>query len=141
VDLAKGGSFGFLGFDSRRVRSRTGKWRAHQTPKLKKRTELQRRLREVFRSHQSQPVGTVIPIINPILKGWVNYFAFGHSERCFSYVRDWVEKKVRRHLESNAKRSGFGWKRWSKQWLYSRLGLFDEYRLTRRPQQKALPVG
>jgi RNA-directed DNA polymerase len=140
VDLAEEGSFGFLGFDLRRIRSRTGKWRAHQTPKLKKRTELQRRLREVFRSHRSQPVSRVISIINPILRGWVNYFAFGHSDRCFSFIRDWVEKKVRRHLENNAKRPGFGWKRWSKRWLYSRLGLFNGYWSTRRPQQKALPV-
>ena len=41
VDLAKGESFGFLGFDIRRVRSRSGRWRvAWTTPKLKKRTDL-----------------------------------------------------------------------------------------------------
>lgn len=39
VDLAKGGSFGFLGFDIRRVRSRLGKWLVLTTPKAKKRTE------------------------------------------------------------------------------------------------------
>ena len=33
VDLSKGESFGFLGFEYRRVRSRTGKWRAHYVPK------------------------------------------------------------------------------------------------------------
>jgi RNA-directed DNA polymerase len=35
VDLAKGESFGFLGFEFRRVRSRTGKWRAYYPPLLK----------------------------------------------------------------------------------------------------------
>jgi hypothetical protein len=29
--------------------------------------------------------------------GWVNYFAIGHSSRCFGFVRNWVEKKIRRH--------------------------------------------
>src|SRR6202162_2924498 len=33
VDLSKGGSFGFLGFEYRRLRSRKGKWRAHYVPK------------------------------------------------------------------------------------------------------------
>ena len=32
VDLAKGESFGFLGFDIRRVRSRSGRWFALRTP-------------------------------------------------------------------------------------------------------------
>jgi hypothetical protein len=29
-------------------------------------------------------------------RGWVNYFAIGDSSECFSFVRDWVEKKIRR---------------------------------------------
>ncbi|MEB2362858.1 MAG: hypothetical protein OZ929_16100 [Bryobacterales bacterium] len=29
----------------------------------------------------------------------MNYFAEGHSSRCFLFVKDWVEKKVRRHLK------------------------------------------
>jgi len=48
-----------------------------------------------FRVSRSQPVGGVIEKINPILRGWVKYFAIGHSRRCFSYIRDWVEKKIR----------------------------------------------
>jgi len=139
VDLEKGESFGYLGFDLRRVRSRSGKrWVPLTTPKLKKRTELLRKLKVVFRSLRSQPVQRVIVSINPILRGWVNYFAHGNSSDCFSHVRDWVEKKVRRHLARNSKRSGFGWKRWSKRWLYRNQGLFSAYRL--HPRQKALPV-
>jgi RNA-directed DNA polymerase len=38
VDLSRGESFGFLGFDFRRIRSRRGAWRVQYTPKLKKRT-------------------------------------------------------------------------------------------------------
>ena len=40
----------------------------------------------------------MIEKINPILRGWVNYFALGDSSECFSFVRDWVEKKIRGHL-------------------------------------------
>ena len=35
-------------------------------------------------------------MIDPMLRGWVNYFAVGHSSECFSFIKDWVEKKVRR---------------------------------------------
>src|SRR5713226_5096241 len=59
-----------------------------------------------------------------------------HSARLGELLRDrtfepvlrvhrvWVEKKIRRHLARAAQRQGFGWKRWSREWLYGTLGLF-----------------
>jgi hypothetical protein len=141
VDLGKGESFGFLGFAFRRIRSLRGVWRPEYVPQLKKRTALLEKLRDIFRRFQSQPVGRVVELINPILRGWVNYFAVGHSSRCFGFVRDWVEKKVRRHLMRARGRQGFGWDRWSRRWLYERLGLFNDYRVRRpSPSPKALPA-
>jgi len=139
VDLIRGESFGFLGFDFRRIRSMRGAWRAHYTPKLKKRTALLRKLKDVFRGFQSQPVGRVVQLINPILRGWVQYFAVGHASACFSYIKDWVEKKIRRHLLRARNRRGFGWKRWNRHWLYATLGLFNGYRV-RRPMPKVAPA-
>jgi RNA-directed DNA polymerase len=139
VDLSKGESFGFLGFEFRRVRSRKGVWRPRYTPKLKKRTALLDKLKDIFRCFQSQPIGRVVALINPILRGWVRYFAIGDSSRCFGYIKDWVEKKVRRHLMRARGQRGFGWDRWSRRWLYEHLGLFEGYRVSRPP--KALPTG
>ena len=139
VDLSRGESFGFLGFDFRRIRSRRGVWRAHYTPKLKKRTALLRKLKAVFRRYQSQPVDRVVQLINPILSGWVNYFAVGDSSECFEFIKDWVEKKVRRHMMRARKRKGFGWKRWSRGWLYEGLRLFNGYKV-RRSARKAVPA-
>jgi RNA-directed DNA polymerase len=98
--------------------------------KNKKRTALLRKLKEIFRASRSQPVREVIEKINPILRGWVKYFAVGHSSRCFSFIRQWVEKKIRRHQARARQRGGFGWKRWSREWLYGTLGLFSEYRVS-----------
>ena len=106
VDLGRGESFGFLGFDFRQVRSLRGAWRAHYTPKLKKRTALLRKLKDMFGRNQSQPVGRVVKLINPVLRGWVNYFAVGHSSECFSFVKDWVEKKIKRHMQRARNRHG-----------------------------------
>jgi RNA-directed DNA polymerase len=138
VDLAKGESFGFLGFDFRRVRSLRGVWRAQCTPQLRRRTALLRKLKEIIRRFHSQPVDRIVELINPILRGWVNYFAVGHSSRCFGFVRDWVEKKIRRHLMRARKRQGFGWKRWSRRWLYDTLGLFNDYRVQSHVRPKVL---
>jgi RNA-directed DNA polymerase len=129
VDLKKGESFSFLGFEFRRVLGRNKKWRPNLGPKLKKRTALFGKLREIFRRSVSQSVEKVVEEINPVLRGWVNYFRVGHSGRCFSKVKDWVEKKVRRHLMRARNRQGYGWKRWSKAWIYGPLGLFNDYQV------------
>jgi RNA-directed DNA polymerase len=138
VDLQRGESFGFLGFEFRRIRSRRGRWMPLLLPKGKKRTALLRKLKEIFQASRSQPVRGVIEKINPILRGWVKYFAIGHSSRCFSYIRHWVDMRIRRHLARACKRQGFGWKRWSREWLYETLGLFSEYRVSYLPSTSAV---
>jgi RNA-directed DNA polymerase len=140
VDLKKGESFTFLGFEYRRILSFNQKWRPYYAPKLKKRTALYSKLREVFRQHVSWPVEVVIAKINPILRGWVNYFRVGHSSICFGVVKRWVEEKVRRHLMRARGRGGFGWTRWSSEWLYGRLGLFNNYKLIRWSAAKVAPA-
>jgi RNA-directed DNA polymerase len=130
VDLSKGESFCFLGFEYRLIRSRFGKWWPLYVPRLKKRTALLAKLKMVFQRYVSQPVERVIAEINPILRGWVNYFAVGHSSQCFSFIREWVEKKIRRHLMRSQGLQGFGWKQWSKDWLHNTLGLFYDYRVS-----------
>ena len=142
VDLAKGESFGFLGFEFRRVRSLRGVWRPQHVPQAE---EADGAAAEAQGDLPTLPIpaGRVgwFRLINPILRGWVNYFAVGHSSRCFGFVRDWVEKKVRRHLMRARQRRGFGWRRWSRRWLYEGLGLFDGYRVRRyEPRPKASPT-
>src|SRR5664280_865559 len=140
VDLKKGESFTFLGFEYRRVLSLQRKWRPYYAPKLKKRIALFERLREIFRQHVSWPVENVIAKINPILRGWVNYFRVGHSSSCFTMVKRWVEMKVWKHLVRARGRKGFGWKRRSSEWLYDRLGLFNDYQLRRWAGTKVAPA-
>ena len=74
-------------------------------------------------------MGRVITVINPILRGWVNYFRIGNATRCFAFVQDWVEQKVRRHLmrarsrRASAGNGGVG------SGSTTRLGLFKDYRV------------
>lgn len=140
VDLMQGESFAFLGFDFRRMKTLRGKWGVRIMPKTKARTALLTKLKEVFSRFLSQPVGRVIELINPILRGWVNYFRVGHSSRCFGYVKDWVQKKIRRHLMGARNRKGFGWNRWSNLWIKRNLGLFSDYRIRHIIGTKALPA-
>ena len=129
VDLWRQESFGFVGFDFRLGRNRKGKLIVTNTPRLKSRTKLLQKLKGIFRRYKSQPIGTVIFLINPILRGWVNYFRVGNSAKCFSYLKNWVERKVRRHLQRARQKTGFGWKRWSRDFIYKQLKLYSDYRI------------
>lgn len=141
-DLTTGGKFSFLGFEIQRVRDRgRQRWWPFMTPKIKKRTELLSKLKDIFRRYQSQPLSKVITLINPILRGWLNYFRIGNSSSCFNYIQCWVEKKVRRHLMRARNRKGFGWKRWSSDELYKYYGLYNDYGIRYfKPVPKAVPA-
>ncbi len=127
VDLMKEEKFDFLGFRWQRVLGRRGKWFPLYTPLSKKRKELTEKISRIFSWHRAQPVARVIETINPVLRGWVEYFRVGNAGRTFSYIRRWVELKVRRHLMRARQRRGLGWKRWSSKWIFKVLGLFDDY--------------
>lgn len=129
VDLWSRKSFAFLGFDFRYGRSRQGKWMVVKTPRLKSRTKLLQKLKDVFRRYKALPIGIVIATINPILRGWVNYFRIGNSSKCFGYVKVWVERKVRRQMQRARLKQGFGWKRWSREFIYRNLRLYNDYRI------------
>ncbi len=138
VDLARDETFSFVGFDFRRVKTRQGRWGVRMTPKGKARSSLISRLRELFRRHVSHPIAWVLNQANTILRGWVNYFRVGESHECFSYIRYWMERKVRRHLMRARGRQGFGWKRWSSAWIYETLGVFSDYQLVRVPEYESV---
>ena len=129
VNLLHGEIFSFLGFDYRRTKTKSGKWGVRKTPKMKARTKLLEKIKGIFKSQKSQPLDKVIKLINPILRGWVNYFRIGNSSQCFSYVKDWIQKKIRRHLMRARKLKGFGWNRWSNKWLYKKLNLYGDYKI------------
>jgi len=113
-----------------------------RTARGKKRTALLRELKGCFRRVRSRPTRDLIATINPILRGWINDFAIGHSSRRFSFIRNWVEKKIRRHLARTRLPQGFGWKRWSRKWLCEGLGLFDDHRVRRsQSSPKMTPAG
>ncbi len=137
LDLTNGDCFSFLGFEFRRTKSIRGKWRANYQPLTSARNKVIDKVRSVFEHYRSQPLERVAYLINPILRGWVQYFRVGNSGKTFGYVKDWFTKKIRRHIMHSKKRSGFGWKRWSNKELYGRYNIYSDFHLVSR---KAIPA-
>lgn len=132
VNMLKGESFGFLGFDFRRVqnRKRSGYF-ILMTPKKKARKAIKAKIRVITNRGGAAPAKEIIADINPVLAGWVNYFRVGNSSRAFSEVRDYLEMKVRTLLSRRKRRRkrSIGWRRWSNEYLYGVLGLFWDWNL------------
>ena len=142
VDVSRGGSFGFLGFDLREARNRLGKRFILRTPKRKKQSELLRRVGEILRFSRHRKVEEVLGRIRPVIVGWVNYFRVGNSRRAFGWIRFEVMRKVRRFAMKQRGRPSCGWKRWSNEEIYKEWGLVDRYRVQYfyRSPVKVLPA-
>ncbi len=139
VNLKQGGRFSFLGFDIRLNRNRKGKNYVSKTPRMKKRKEIGRRVKAVLKTNWDKPMNEVIQSVNIVVRGWVNYFRIGNSTRTFDKVRYDIEKKVRKFVMKRQKRRGFGWKRWSREEIYRKWGLYNDYQI-RYIYPKATPV-
>lgn len=127
VNILNGETFGFLGFDFRRIlnRERSGYY-ILLTPKKKTRLTIKAKIREIIKHGGATPVKALIAKINAVVAGWVEYFRVGNSSRAFSEVRDCLEMKARTLLTRRKRRQkrSVGWRRWSNEYLYGVLGLF-----------------
>lgn len=138
VDLEKGETFGFLGFEYRLVKMKERKM-VLLRPKKKKVKELMEKVRNQLVQNRDKTVWQVVPGLNAIVRGWVDYYRIGHNARLFSFIRGWVEKKVRRFVRRSQGRRGFGWKAWSSQVVYGTWGLYNDYQI-RYYEAKAAPA-
>lgn len=133
-----GSSFAFLGFDIRWQPNPTiQKGYAHTSPRRKKVIEVLRKVRHTLRGSRHLSVQNAAARVNPVVRGWVNYFRIGNSSRELDMVRTGVERKVRRFAVKKRKRKGFGWTRWSSETVYGSWGLYDDYQVRYRDRAKA----
>jgi RNA-directed DNA polymerase len=138
VDTLKGESFGYLGFDLRRVRRRKEEgYFILLTPKKKARLAIKAEIRNVIAHGGATPMEKIVEKLNEKVAGWVQYFRVGNSSRAFSEVRDYLEMKVRILLTRRKRRQkrSIGWERWSNEYLYGVLGLYWGWEL--KPLQSA----
>lgn len=130
VELARGKEgFKFLGWYARKCPSVRfpGKYFLNRWPSSESMKKLNGKIREVV--HWQKPVRNVKELIvklNPVLRGWANYFRTGNSRRKFDQVNKYLWMKT--VLFENKRRRDVGpyWEpgRFTYTW-YKSLGFFD----------------
>ena len=122
ADLRAGEGFDFLGYHHH--------WAANQTGDRRKRrptrwpaAKAMKRLREKVRRSINQTRiegGTAedaVALLNPILRGWANYFRHGESFRKFQVVERYVHEQLARYDSWRHKRCGPRWRIHSDAWF------------------------
>jgi group II intron reverse transcriptase/maturase len=120
----------FLGFQFHRVQNKRTKNRlilVHPSPKSQKR--LREKIRKLVNHKIPLRVQEQIKNLNKYLEGWTGYYRLGNSSKVLYKICHQVMQRVRRMLQRNKGRKGYGWKRISNAEIYERFGLFYNYKV------------
>ena len=124
-------SFDFLGYSFRKALNRKKtKMVAYFWPSQKAERTIREKIRKITNSARPIKVEEIIKELNPVLRGWVNYFRIANSSRKFSKIRLYGASKVRKFMRRRRNKSGYGYKDYPDDYLYKRLGLYRDYRLS-----------
>jgi len=132
VDLDEG--FDFLGFNVRQYKvtnSKTG-YRLLIKPSKIKVKEMGRRLKDTFRKWHGYSVDELIKDLNPVIRGWANYFRSGVSAKVFEKLDDYCFKLQQRWVKRQHPLKSWGWRKrryWGNyrkgyQWCFGRKDLY-----------------
>jgi group II intron reverse transcriptase/maturase len=117
-------SFDFLGYTVGRFYGRGGRpyWGTRPSRKA-----IKRLLREVHDATTSRwnalDVRTRIEHLNPLLRGWAEYFGQGPVGRTYRLIDKYVARRLRIWMMRRQGRRGTGYRQFSDQFLYESLGL------------------
>jgi len=122
--------FDFLGFHHRmrESRKRRGRWYLQKWPSARAMAQIRAKIRErTPRGSAGLPLEVVAEHLNPVLRGWGNYFRWGNSSRKFAAIDCYVNQRLAKLASVKHGLRGWNWAtRFTHGWATS-LGV---YRLT-----------
>jgi RNA-directed DNA polymerase len=104
--------FDFLGFHLRKCQSwrRRGRWYLLRWPSRKAMAAIRVKVRDrTQRRHASLPIAQVVANLNPVLRGWGNYYRYGNSSRQFKAIDSYVRRRLARLASTKHGRPGRSW--------------------------------
>jgi len=69
----------------------------------------------------------IVNEINPVIRGWGNYYRKAHVRKLFSRLRNWILRRIWAHQKKRWRNTG--WKAYPEKVLYERYGLVNLIRL------------
>jgi group II intron reverse transcriptase/maturase len=120
--------FDFLGFHHRMresIKWKRSRWYLHKWPSQRAMATIRAKVRQrTSRGYASVDMTVVVEHLNPVLRGWGNYFRHGNSSRKFETIDSYVHERLARLASIKHGRSGRNWAtHYTYQWA-TRLGIY-----------------
>jgi RNA-directed DNA polymerase len=104
--------FDFLGFHIQRKRKEGTQRRTLYTyPSKTALAAVKAKVRVLTQGNTNQALADLLARLNPVLRGWANYFRHGVSSRTFDYLNSWSWWRVVNWLRHKHPKAGWGWLR------------------------------
>jgi RNA-directed DNA polymerase len=131
--------FTFLGYTFGPLRYRkTGHGYLGAAPAKKAVQRLKGRIRQILRPGNQAPWDEVVRELNPVLRGWAHYFAYGTRLMAYRAVDHYVYERVRHFLRRRHKVPSRGIRRFPAERVFGELGVFQFRRFHLGPPAHAL---
>ena len=121
-------TFRFLGFDISIV---TGKQSGKHFPLVEPSDKAMQTIKQKIKSYTRRdmnpvPIDIIVGKLNQTVRGWSNYFHYGHGHRKLKAVKYYMEESLRHHLRYRHKvtNHGVAYKQFPRRYIYDYLGLF-----------------
>src|SRR5712692_818497 len=119
-------AFTFLGYTFGPMHYRKdGHWYLGAMPAHKAVKRIKGRIRQILRPTNQAPWEEVVAELNPVLRGWARYFAYGTRLMAYRAVDHYVWERVRHFLRRRHKVPSRGTKRFSADVVFGELGVFQ----------------
>ena len=111
IHLSEG--FDFLGFNIRHYPVTTTKtgWKLLIKPSEKSVQKIRSKIRQIWLDLKSQSVQIIIAKLNPIIRGWSNYFRTGVSSETFGLLDTFMFQRERRYAKRMHTNKSDSWRR------------------------------
>ena len=120
--------FEFLGFSVGLVKAKkSGKYFPLVEPSDKTMKSIKQKIKHYTRRDMNPvPIDAIVDMLSTSVRGWSNYFHYGHGHRKMKKIRYALEERLRHHLRYRHKLNnrGASYTRFPRRYIYDHLGLY-----------------
>jgi len=104
--------FDFLGFTIRHYKSRNTRtgWKLLIIPSKGSVQGLKDKLRKTWQSVKGQSINVAVWRLNPVIRGWANYYRIAVASRTFSTLDNWMFRREMRYVNHRHPKKSRHWK-------------------------------